>query len=508
MKTTVTILALIVMAIIIIYSLSKPNKNKILMLLLAIPIFGVLIAQSYSLRFVGDYIPSLAFSNLHSINEIDIKAKYFIPTLASMIIAYVFNIYMTKKKNTPIYITLIMGLMLSIHPVFYFSKAFYNHLHESRKEYLSLNEIRTINKEIRKNWVVKDNQIAHYLDTGDKPNILVIFTEGISSSVISPELTPNIYKFRTQSLDVKNFYNHTAATFRGLRGQLTSSYQMTGGYTNDKSGIGQQTQQAIEERYKNSTVTSITHALKEAGYHTYFQASNSKNSPLSLMLASLSFDEIYGADDYKKDPNFSIEELSDQDSYNLLFKKINEISKPFFYGVYTVGTHVGLDSPDIKYGDGKNEYLNKFHAMDHWFGQFMEKFNQSELSTNTIIIFTADHATYGDDIFKQMFDQHQSWFTAEVPFIIYKKGMKPRVINVNGLNSLSTAPTILNIAGINKYDNFFLGKSVFDNWEGLKYNRITTIGEHYYTTSNLEVKDIEDPALIAELKMLQTWGDY
>lgn len=79
---------------------------------------------------------------------------------------------------------------------------------------------------------------------------------------------------------------------------------MTGGYTNDKSGIGQQTQQAIEERYKNSTVTSITHALKEAGYHTYFQASNSKNLPLSLMLASLSFDEIYGADDYKKDPNF------------------------------------------------------------------------------------------------------------------------------------------------------------------------------------------------------------
>lgn len=151
MKTTVTILALIVMAIIIIWSLSKPNKNKILMLLLAIPIFGVLIAQSYSLRFVGDYIPSLAFSNLHSINEIDIKAKYFIPTLASMIIAYVFNIYMSrKKKNTPIYITLIMGFMLSIHPVFYFSKALYNHLHESRKEYLSLNEIRTINKEIRK----------------------------------------------------------------------------------------------------------------------------------------------------------------------------------------------------------------------------------------------------------------------------------------------------------------------------------------------------------------------
>ena len=138
MKTTVTILALIVIAIIIIYSLSKPNKNKILMLLLAIPIFGVLIAQSYSLGFVGDYIPSLAFSNLHSINEIDIKAKYFIPTLASMIIAYVYKYMRRKKKNTPIYITLIMGLMLSIHPVFYFSKAFYNHLHESRKEYLSV----------------------------------------------------------------------------------------------------------------------------------------------------------------------------------------------------------------------------------------------------------------------------------------------------------------------------------------------------------------------------------
>ncbi|EGQ5166336.1 sulfatase-like hydrolase/transferase, partial [Salmonella enterica] len=70
-----------------------------------------------------------------------------------------------------------------------------------------------------------------------KPNIIIIFAEGMSYSVIDSvnnkglKLTPNIDTLMDNSLVFRNYYNHTAATFRGLRGQLTSAYQY-------KDGIG------------------------------------------------------------------------------------------------------------------------------------------------------------------------------------------------------------------------------------------------------------------------------
>ena len=58
----------------------------------------------------------------------------------------------------------------------------------------------------------------------ERLNLIIIFTEGLSDRVISEELTPNLYKLRHHSLYFENYYNHTAPTFRGLRGQLISGF--------------------------------------------------------------------------------------------------------------------------------------------------------------------------------------------------------------------------------------------------------------------------------------------
>ena len=52
----------------------------------------------------------------------------------------------------------------------------------------------------------------------ERLNLIIIFTEGLSDRVISQELTPNLHKLRQKSLYFENYYNHTAPTFRGLRG--------------------------------------------------------------------------------------------------------------------------------------------------------------------------------------------------------------------------------------------------------------------------------------------------
>lgn len=70
-----------------------------------------------------------------------------------------------------------------------------------------------------------------------KPNVIVIFTEGMSFNVIDSVnnlglgVTPKLDEIMKKSFFFINYYNHTAATFRGLRGQLTSAYQF-------KDGVG------------------------------------------------------------------------------------------------------------------------------------------------------------------------------------------------------------------------------------------------------------------------------
>ena len=68
------------------------------------------------------------------------------------------------------------------------------------------------------------------------PNIIIFFVEGFSArtsdvySTVYKDITPNLVDFAKHSLVIDNYYNHTAATYRGLHGQLCSIYPKFGGH--------------------------------------------------------------------------------------------------------------------------------------------------------------------------------------------------------------------------------------------------------------------------------------
>ena len=53
--------------------------------------------------------------------------------------------------------------------------------------------------------------------------------EGTSYRVLSEEITKNLWDLKNNSIDIVNYFNHTAATFNGIRGQLISGYQLNPG---------------------------------------------------------------------------------------------------------------------------------------------------------------------------------------------------------------------------------------------------------------------------------------
>lgn len=282
-----------------------------------------------------------------------------------------------------------------------------------------------------------------------QPNVIVIFTEGLSSAVVDDErnITPNISKWKEKSIQFDNYYNHTFATYRALNGQLYSGHQLSD--------------------MENNPLISVQDILHNQGYESFFINTEPHNDDFAKYLEDLNFSELIS--DKSMNCCGLADSVCDKDAYELLYETALEKAKggiPFFGAIYTFGTHTSFDSVHEKYGDGTDPVLNRFADMDAQFGAFMDMIDKNWIFHNTIVVFTTDHSAYHDDPFHDAFPNHPCSFQSldEIPLFIYHKGVEPEVIDVNGRNSLGLAPTILDYLDISA-PNYFLGTSLFSGDE-------------------------------------------
>ena len=278
----------------------------------------------------------------------------------------------------------------------------------------------------------------------DQPNVILIFTEGLSESLLETDydLMPDVKAWQDKSLSFDNYYNCSFATYRGLIDQLYSGHQ--------------------HNNFDTSSLPSLQSLMKEAGYTTAFVNAEPKNEDFTAYLESFGFDSLV------TDESLAVESarsISDKNTYDLLFKTAEDLHKqgqPFLTTVYTFGTHLNLPSPDETYGDGSSAYLNKYWNLNCQFASFMAKFEASDMAEDTIVIFTADHSTFTDNDFHRTFSSSGRVCTDldTVPFFIYYKGVEARSIDAGGRNSLDLAPTVLDLLDISG-ENAFLGTSLF-----------------------------------------------
>jgi hypothetical protein len=282
-------------------------------------------------------------------------------------------------------------------------------------------------------------------DLPENPNVVIIFTEGLSQNIVTDErnIMPNVSRLEKESLFFENYYNHTFPTYRGLIGQLFSGYQL--------------------QNYDENTLVSVQESFRKKGYHTSIINTEPLNLNFATYLESLGFDDV--VTNIEIDPEGTSSTLSDRQAFESLYDVIageHSAGQPFMTAIYTFGTHVSLDSPDEKYGDGSDRLLNKFYNYDFQFGQFMDRFLESEMADDTIIIFTADHCTYADSDFTSAFPDIRRAHTEcdSMPLLIYYRGIEPETVDVNGRNSLDFAPTLLDYLDIH-IGNYFLGFTLF-----------------------------------------------
>ena len=299
------------------------------------------------------------------------------------------------------------------------------------------------------------------------PNVIIIFTEGLSRNIIDDDrdIMPNTRDYMNKSISFDNYYNHTAATFRGIMGQLYSGYQY--------------------ENLDHNLLISMQDILRDKGYSSEFINVEYRNKEWNKYLDSLNFDEIKTITEKPY--------LTDEESYDLLFEeaeRLNKEKKPFLLGIYTMETHTGWETKEHKYGNGKDKEINKFHNNDYHFGEFMKKYINSDLYKNTIIVYTTDHASYADWNYTVSFKNYKRdcLFLDKIPFFIYYKGVEPVKIDVNGRNSLDMTPTVLDLLDVFA-DNYFLGDSLFDSNNTSKFDYYFSYPGEYYSSFNSKIKN-------------------
>lgn len=339
------------------------------------------------------------------------------------------------------------------------------------------------------------------------PNVIVIFTEGVSARLLGayggpyPGLTPNIDRLAARSMRVDDYFNHTAATYRGLIGQLSSGYVYNGGYGKEgwETGDNGHRLGAIRRR-------TLPMILGEHGYQSYFFSPHATAAKFTAMLGTLGFTRVFTYESIGQGllqghfrARAGTGSLDDASLFRGLVaflqqRRAGNDTQPFFIALYNIGTHafIHTDANDIRYGDSRNPALNRLHNYDHAVGLFLNYFLHSAYADNTILIFTTDHATYPEPDYRAVAGQQSKpYFVDRIPLLIDDPFRRlPRQFDADGRNSLDLAPTLLQLLGIRAARNSFLGHSLFEPRSFAA--GFSALGSRFYLTTTHGIFDVDD----------------
>ena len=282
-----------------------------------------------------------------------------------------------------------------------------------------------------------------------KPNIVIFFLESWSAAFFKDygseyDVAPKFSEILSQSIRPKAMIANGHRTVEGVFSTLTSF----------QNPLGKSVARTSLQSFKYKSLLDL---LNKEGYSSaFFQGSNAGTAAGSLA-QNLGFHDSYGRQDIKtriyEENHWGVH---DPDLYNFVFKKINNMHKPFIIGINGTTTHDVVLPKSVKKihftdDENLNNILNTYHFSDQATYDFIKEVENKY--PNTIFVLLADHTA--------RLKNAGDFLNYLIPFAIYSPKLKAQYID-SFISQRDIAPTLtdLVLGDYRKLAPSFSGKSL------------------------------------------------
>jgi phosphoglycerol transferase MdoB-like AlkP superfamily enzyme len=302
-------------------------------------------------------------------------------------------------------------------------------------------------------------------------NVIYIVLESVRASLIGAygngdKLTPNIDALSKSLVVAKNFYANSNYTIKGEVASWCGVFDQNAKPPISKSASAIKNLQCLPK------------ILAERGYETaYFHGNTSSFNSRKEFLPIAGFEKLYFPEDDENSeqlPKIGWG-VSDEYMYQFMLDTLTaNHEKPFFAHFMTVSSHYpygwdwGITVPVEEHPNPKNasevydNYQNAVFYEDYALGKFWEAFKKSKLYQNTIVVITADHGVwvFDDEEKKSLLQKNEEFF--RIPLLIYHPDIQGPIELTDTASQIDLPETVLNMLGIQDYDDIFVGKNLFE----------------------------------------------
>lgn len=301
---------------------------------------------------------------------------------------------------------------------------------------------------------------------GKKYNVIVIVLESIRANMLGAYgsqlgLTPNLDQFAQENIFARNFYANTNYTVKGEVAVWC--------------GILDHNSKPPISKYHSSieSLNCLPNILMRRGYQTwYFHGNSAKFYDRDKFLSMVGFENTYFHEDlFSESRDRKIGwGIADEHLFEIMLDKLEGVGPPFFANITTLSSHYPfswdwhVEVPVKDLGSNRqkmfNGYKNAVYYEDFAFGQFWQRFRQSTLFEDTIVVVTGDHGvwTFGDNDPEDLLRMNDIFF--RMPLLIYH----PDNENHNEIKQVSSQldipPTLLAMMGFD--GGAFIGKNMLN----------------------------------------------
>ncbi len=296
-----------------------------------------------------------------------------------------------------------------------------------------------------------------YIFKTTKPNIILIFLEGISAEAVGIlnheiEATPRISALANEGLLFTNFYSTGFRTEQALAAIV--------------AGFPSQPQTTIIRKFgKFDKMPSLAKELAANNYHTsYYYGGNLKFANTETYLISSGFKKIIGEKDFKFN-RFTNWGCFDEELFDFTVNDISKNPQPFFSIIMTSTSHEPFDKRVKKVFQENSivaDYLNVVHYTDECVYQFIENSKKQAWYKNTVFLIVSDH-THRLPNNRQIYDIERHW----IPCMLYGPALKDEFKGktIDKYTTHVDIPAILLAQLKQQHKKFEWSKNILNNYE-------------------------------------------